>query len=119
MGVVHLGVDPHGRAVAIKVLRAHIAYDPDARARLSREVAALSRVRHPRVAEVMDADVDGDQPYVVTRYVPRPPSTPRSASAGPMPPGPARAGRSRPVVCLGSDPRGRGRPPGTSSRPTS
>jgi Protein kinase domain len=70
MGVVHLGLDPHGRAVAIKVLRSHIAYDPDARARLKREVATLSRVRHALVAEVLDADVDGDQPYVVTRYVP-------------------------------------------------
>ena len=46
MGVVHLGVDPHGRAVAIKVLRAHVAYDPDARGRLVREVATLRRVRH-------------------------------------------------------------------------
>ena len=40
--------------------------------RLNREVATLSRVRHPLVAEVMDADVDGDQPFVVTRYVPGP-----------------------------------------------
>ncbi len=87
MGVVHLGVDPHGRAVAIKVLRAHIAYDPDARARLSREVATLSRVRHPRVAEVMDADVDGDQPYVVTRYVPGPTLDAEVRERGPMPPG--------------------------------
>jgi len=38
MGVVHLAVDPSGRAVAIKVLRAHIAHDVDARARLAREV---------------------------------------------------------------------------------
>ena len=38
MGVVHLALDPHGRAVAIKVLRAHVAHDRDARARLAREV---------------------------------------------------------------------------------
>ena len=85
MGVVHLGLDPHGRAVAIKVLRAHIAYDPDARARLSREVATLSRVRHPLVAEVLDADVDGDQPYVVTRYVPGPTLDAEVRERGPMP----------------------------------
>ena len=70
MGVVHLGLDPSGRAVAVKVLRAHIAHDPEARARLAREVSTLRRVRHPLVAEVIDADVDGAQPYVVTRFVP-------------------------------------------------
>src|SRR4051812_5488523 len=70
MGVVHLGIDPSGRAVAVKVLRAHVAHDPDARARLAREVSTLRRVRHPLVAEVLDADVDGEQPYVVTRFVP-------------------------------------------------
>jgi serine/threonine protein kinase len=86
MGVVHLGLDPHGRAVAIKVLRAHIAYDPDARARLNREVATLSRVRHPLVAEVMDADVDGDQPFVVTRYVPGLTLDAEVRERGPMPP---------------------------------
>ncbi|WP_460458220.1 serine/threonine-protein kinase [Angustibacter peucedani] len=70
MGVVHLGLDPAGRAVAVKVLRAHVAHDPEARARLAREVSTLRRVRHPLVAEVLDADVDGAQPYVVTRFVP-------------------------------------------------
>lgn len=70
MGVVHLGVDPRGRAVAIKVLRDHVAQDPDSRARLAREVTTLSRIRHPRVAPVLDADTAGPRPYVVTRYVP-------------------------------------------------
>ncbi|WP_218974326.1 serine/threonine-protein kinase [Streptomyces sp. NP160] len=73
MGVVHLGLDPAGRAVAIKVLRPHVAADPSARSRLAREVDALQRVRSPRVAEVLDADPDADQPYVVTEFVPAPP----------------------------------------------
>ena len=47
MGVVHLALDRHGRAVAIKVLRQHIAHDPDARARLTREVRSLRRIRAP------------------------------------------------------------------------
>jgi serine/threonine protein kinase len=72
MGVVHLGTDGLGREVAVKVLRAHIAHDPEARARLAREVSTLRRVRHPLVADVLDADVDGEQPYVVTRFVPGP-----------------------------------------------
>ncbi|SES21582.1 Serine/threonine protein kinase [Pedococcus cremeus] len=72
MGVVHLALDPSGRAVALKLLRPHIAYDPAARSRLAREVEVLGRVDDPRVAAVIDADLDGDQPYVVTRYVPGP-----------------------------------------------
>ena len=72
MGVVFLGLDRQGRAVAIKVLRPHIAYDPEARSRLEREVDILSRVDDPRVAAVIDADIFGDRPYIVTRYVPGP-----------------------------------------------
>jgi serine/threonine protein kinase len=69
MGVVHLGLDAHGRAVAIKVLRAHVAYDPEARWRLEREVDTLTRIRSSRVAAVVDSDIVGDRPYLVTRYV--------------------------------------------------
>jgi predicted Ser/Thr protein kinase len=69
MGVVHLAIDPHGRAVAVKVLRPHVAHDPDARARLEREVATLAKIRHPRVAPIIDCDLSGDRPFVVTRYI--------------------------------------------------
>ena len=70
MGVVHLGLDPRGRAVAIKVLRDHVAHDEQARARLAREVSSLSRVEHEAVAAVLDADVEGSRPYLVTRFIP-------------------------------------------------
>lgn len=69
MGVVHLGLDRAGRAVAIKVLRPHVAADPEARARLGREVASLRRIAHPRVAAVVDADLEGPRPFLVTRFV--------------------------------------------------
>ncbi|WP_406832399.1 serine/threonine-protein kinase [Pedococcus sp. KACC 23699] len=72
MGVVHLALDPHGRAVALKLLRPHIAHDKDARTRLAREVDVLGRIRDARVAAVIDADLDGERPYLVTRYVPGP-----------------------------------------------
>lgn len=72
MGVVHLALDRHGRAVALKLLRPHIAHDTDARTRLAREVDVLGRIRDPRVAAVIDADLDGERPYLVTRYVPGP-----------------------------------------------
>jgi serine/threonine protein kinase len=86
MGTVHLALDGHGRAVAIKVLRPHVAHDPAARARLSREVDTLSRIRSPRVAPVVDADVDGETPFIVTRYVPGPPLDEYVADRGPLPP---------------------------------
>jgi serine/threonine protein kinase len=70
MGVVHLALDPGGRAVAVKVLRPQVAGDGVGRRRLGREVASLRRVRHPNVAEVLDADLDGPAPYMVTAFVP-------------------------------------------------
>ncbi|MEU4830389.1 protein kinase [Streptosporangium sp. NPDC023615] len=69
MGVVHLAVDPQGRQVAVKVLRAEVAGDDVARRRLSREVETMRRVRSEYIAEVIDADVTGHRPYIVTRYV--------------------------------------------------
>src|SRR5664279_4785454 len=72
MGVVYLALDPKGRAVALKVLREHIAHDREARDRLRREVETLELVRHPRVAAVLDADTEGSRPYIVTRYIPGP-----------------------------------------------
>ena len=72
MGVVHLALAPSGRAVAIKVLREHIAHDHEARSRLAREVQTLARVQDARVAAVLDADTEGLRPYIVTRYIPGP-----------------------------------------------
>ncbi|GAA4234031.1 serine/threonine protein kinase [Streptosporangium album] len=68
MGVVHLGLDEHGREVAVKVLHPHVAADLKARDRLTREVETMRRVRSPQVAEVLDAELSGKQPYVVTRF---------------------------------------------------
>jgi hypothetical protein len=87
MGVVHLALDRHGRAVALKVLRPHIALDPDARTRLAREVNSLSRVSSPFVAPIIDADVEGPRPYIVTRYVPGPSLDEQVAERGLLPPG--------------------------------
>jgi Protein kinase domain len=70
MGVVYLGADSEKRRVAIKVLGPAVAGDPSARQRLAREVETMRRVRSPHVAEVVDADVDGPSPFIVTRYVP-------------------------------------------------
>ncbi|GLZ15123.1 serine/threonine protein kinase [Actinomadura sp. NBRC 104425] len=70
MGVVYLAADPEGRKVAIKVLRPAVAGDATARRRLAREVDSMRRVHSPHVAEILDADVTAEQPYIVTQYVP-------------------------------------------------
>ncbi len=70
MGVVYLARDADQRSVAIKILRPAVAGDPNARRRLAREVETMRRVRSPYVAEVLDTDVSGETPYIVTRYVP-------------------------------------------------
>ena len=84
MGVVHLALDRSGRAVAIKVLRPHVAVDPAARTRLAREVETLSRIRHPNVAGIVDHDVVGERPFIVTRYIAGPPLDQVVESEGPL-----------------------------------
>ncbi len=69
MGVVYLASDPGGSLVAVKVLRQGVPAEATARHRLAREVETMRRVHSPFVAEVVDADVEGDPPYIVTRYV--------------------------------------------------
>jgi len=86
MGVVHLALAPDQRAVAVKLLRDTVAGDPDARRRLAREVQTLLRVRHPRIAEVLDADMSGDPPYLVTRFVPGRTLEDLVRDTGPLPP---------------------------------
>lgn len=86
MGVVHLALDERGRAVAVKVLRPHVAHDEDARARLAREVDTLARVRSDRIAPVFSADLDADRPYIVTRYVPGPSLDQLVRDEGPLDP---------------------------------
>jgi Protein kinase domain len=68
MGVVYLATDPGERRVALKALRPAAA-DNSAVRRLAREVDTMQRVRSPFVAEVIDADLSCDPPYIVTRYV--------------------------------------------------
>ena len=69
MGVVHLARDRDGRPVAVKVLHPLGTEGVNARRRLAREVETMRRVRSPYVAEVLDADVTGEYPYIVTRFV--------------------------------------------------
>jgi serine/threonine protein kinase len=84
MGVVHLAQDPQGGLVAIKVLHPTTTESANARLRLAREVETMRRVRSAFVAEVLDADVTGEFPYIVTRYVPGPTLEAMVRSRGPL-----------------------------------
>ena len=69
MGVVYLGRDQDGGLVAIKVIRPKLAANPDYLGRFRREVELGRKVHGPFVAEVLDAGVDSDQPYLVTAFI--------------------------------------------------
>ncbi|MGH3377067.1 MAG: serine/threonine-protein kinase, partial [Actinoallomurus sp.] len=69
MGVVHRGIGADDREVAIKLMRPELAASTDFRRRLAREVDTMRRVHSPYVAEVLDADVEAERPYVVTRFI--------------------------------------------------
>jgi len=83
MGVVHLAQAPDGGLVAVKVLNPR-GDDVNGRRRLAREVETMRRVRSPYVAEVLDADVAGEFPYIVTRFVPGPTLEQLVRGRGPM-----------------------------------
>ncbi|MFI6516007.1 serine/threonine-protein kinase [Spirillospora sp. NPDC050679] len=68
-GAVFLGQDQGGGYVAVKLLHAQMAADPAARARFGREVAAAQKVEPFCTARVLDADVHGDQPYVISEFI--------------------------------------------------
>ena len=86
MGVVYLAEGPDHKEVALKVLRPHVAHDPTARARLEREATTLQRVSHPGVARILDHDLDGERPYLVTRFVPGRPLDEQVDERGPLTP---------------------------------
>ena len=69
MGRVFLGVSAAGRPVAVKVVHAELAADPEFRARFSTEVAAARKVSGLFTALVVDADVDAAVPWLATAYV--------------------------------------------------
>ncbi|TQS29211.1 serine/threonine-protein kinase [Microbispora sp. KK1-11] len=72
-GVVYLGRTADGAPVAVKLLHEPAdggrPEDEDARRRFAREIAAARRVAPFCVAWVLDFDLDGPRPYVVSEYV--------------------------------------------------
>jgi eukaryotic-like serine/threonine-protein kinase len=86
MGRVYLARSPGGRMVAVKVIRANLADDAAFRARFAREVAAARKVGGLYTAQVVDADLDGPVPWLVTAYVPGTSLSDAVEQQGPLPP---------------------------------
>src|SRR5256885_16712560 len=97
MSVVWRGYDEVlGRPVAVKLLNADLARDPDLRGRVRREARAAARLSHPNIPNVYD---DGEAPAgtpsgAMGRIDGQSPAQP-SAPPGPPPSGPAGPGRRR------------------------
>src|SRR5690606_12160496 len=64
------GMGPSDGYVAVKLLHAGLTADPSARARFVRELEVAKQVARFCTAQILDADVEGDQPYIVSEYVP-------------------------------------------------
>ncbi len=87
MGRVYLGLSPGGGPVAVKVIRADLAQDPEFLARFRREVIVARKVSGLYTAPVIDADLDGPVPWLATAYVPGPSLADAVSQHGPLPPG--------------------------------
>ncbi|MFJ4189646.1 serine/threonine-protein kinase [Kitasatospora sp. NPDC089509] len=91
MGRVYLGRTAGGRTVAVKVVRTELADDSEFRARFRQEVAAARRVGGTWTAPVLDADTEGEQPWVATGYVAGPALSTAVQAHGPLPEAAVRA----------------------------
>jgi serine/threonine protein kinase len=86
MGSVYLADSPEGRTVALKVIRADLAEQPEFRRRFRGEVARAQEVPPFCTAEVLDADPDHETPFLVVEYVDGPSLSEVVLDRGPLTP---------------------------------
>ncbi|MFI6476678.1 serine/threonine-protein kinase [Nonomuraea sp. NPDC050663] len=68
-GVVYLGENDQGERAAIKLLHIKFSGDKSARSRFARELKAAERVASFCTARVVEADLEGDTPYIASEYI--------------------------------------------------
>jgi serine/threonine protein kinase len=71
-GAVYLGEAPGRAQVAIKLLHARLAADPEVRRRFLREAEVAASVAAFCTARVIGTGFAGERPYIVSEYVPGP-----------------------------------------------
>jgi serine/threonine protein kinase len=86
MGVVHLASSTSGLRLAVKVVHAEFAGDPEFRGRFRQEVAAARRVSGAFTAPVVDADPEAERPWMATLFIPGPTLAEHVKRNGAMPP---------------------------------
>ncbi|MFF4397965.1 serine/threonine-protein kinase [Streptomyces sp. NPDC001480] len=86
MGVVHLARSTSGMKVAVKVVHAQFARDPEFRGRFRQEVAAARRVSGAFTAPVVDADPEAERPWMATLFIPGSTLADHVKEHGAMPP---------------------------------
>ncbi len=70
MSIVYLAEDPRiGRQVAIKLMAADIAGDPEMLKRFYREAQAAGQLRHPNTVTIYDVDEDQGVPYIAMEFL--------------------------------------------------
>ncbi|WP_327688627.1 serine/threonine-protein kinase [Streptomyces tubercidicus] len=84
MGVVHLARSSSGLQLAVKVIHAEFAQDPEFRGRFRQEVAAARRVSGAFTAPVVDADPDAERPWMATLHIPGPTLSDHVKRNGPL-----------------------------------
>jgi serine/threonine protein kinase len=83
---VWLGFDARlERDVAVKLMREQAAADPFAVNQWLQEARSVSRLTHPNIVPVFEADVHGQQPYLVFEYVAGPTLAQHVKAQGAMP----------------------------------
>jgi serine/threonine protein kinase len=68
-GTVYLGENASGERVAVKLLHPWLVGDAKARARFAGELGHAKRVMPFCTARVLDADAEGDVPYIVSEFI--------------------------------------------------
>ncbi|MFI9761078.1 serine/threonine-protein kinase [Streptomyces sp. NPDC051963] len=86
MGVVHLARSTSGMKLAVKVVHAEFARDPEFRGRFRQEVAAARTVSGAFTASVVDADPEAERPWMATLFIPGPTLSDHVKRNGPMAP---------------------------------
>ncbi|MFF4779076.1 serine/threonine protein kinase [Microtetraspora fusca] len=84
MGTVYLGRARGGQTVAIKVVRSDLANDSSFLARFRREAKTLLLVDGGFTCRVIEMDLEGSPPYLVTEYVDGPSLSDHLAQEGPL-----------------------------------